>query len=123
MARDLKPSIVDTPQSRFDDLAHRVFTQYSEGRQRAALELLAQPDPDLEPWSAELAHSTACLHGSLDEPAAALRVLRTASEAGAWWDPSILIDDDDLAALRSVPEFQELVALSATRRSPDQRPR
>jgi predicted esterase len=113
---------VDTPEQRYEDLADRVFTLYTEGRQRAALDLLAQPDPELEPWSAELAHSAACLHGSLGDPAAALQVLRTASQGGAWWDPSILTDDDDLAALQSLPEFQELVALSATRRSADPRP-
>ncbi|WP_133979824.1 alpha/beta hydrolase [Kribbella voronezhensis] len=113
---------MDSPEQRYDDLSDRVFTLYSEGEQRAALELLSRPDPELEPWSAELAHTAACLHGSLGEPEAAIHVLRSASDAGAWWDPSILTDDDDLAALQPLPEFQELVALSATRRSPDPRP-
>lgn len=103
-------------------MSDRIFSLYADGQQRAALDLLTQPEPDLEPWAAELAHTAACLHGSLDDPAAALQVLRAASDAGAWWDPSILTDDDDLAALQSLPEFQELVALSATRRSSDPRP-
>ncbi|WP_112244928.1 alpha/beta hydrolase [Kribbella monticola] len=113
---------MDSPEQRYDDLSDRVFTLYSEGEQRAALELLSRPDPELAPWSAELAHTAACLHGSLGEPEAALQVLRAASDSGAWWDPSILTDDDDLATLQPLPEFQELVALSATRRSPDPRP-
>lgn len=108
---------VDTPDSRYNDLSDRLFTLYFEGRQRVALELLAKPDPDLEPWSAELAHFAACMHGSLDEPAAALQVLQTASDAGAWWEPSTLTDEEDLEALQSLTEFQELVALSATRRN------
>ncbi|MEU0095959.1 alpha/beta hydrolase [Kribbella sp. NPDC006257] len=112
---------MDTPQQRFDDLTDRVETLYAEGRQREALELLAAPDPAFEPWSADLAHLAACLHGSLGEPTAALQVLRAASDAGAWWAPSILTDDD-LADLQSLPEFQELVALSASRRTPDPRP-
>ena len=56
---------MDSAQQRFDDLADRVFTLYGEGRQREALDLLAVPDPAFEPWSADLAHLAACLHGSL----------------------------------------------------------
>jgi dienelactone hydrolase len=111
-----------TPQARYDRLTNRVFSLYSEGRQREALDLFARVDPELEAWSAELAHSQACLLGCLGETTEALRVLQAASDAGSWWDESILTGDDDLAALQDLPEFQQLVELSRVRRVSDRTP-
>ena len=112
---------MDAPEARYDRLTDRVFALYEEGLQPVALELLAAVDPELEPWSAELAHQRACLLGSIDEPAEALRVLQEAGDAGGWWSPEIL-EDDDLAALQDLPAFQKLVALSRDRRTTPQDP-
>ncbi len=112
---------MDAPEARYDRLTDRVFALYEEGLQPVALELLATVDTELEPWSAELAHQRACLLGSIDEPAEALRVLQEASDAGGWWSPEIL-EDDDLAALQDLPAFQKLVAVSRDRQTPAQDP-
>ncbi|MEU4395498.1 alpha/beta hydrolase [Kribbella sp. NPDC023855] len=88
---------------------------YREGRQREVLELLEEVDADLAPWSAELAHFEACMHGSLGDADAALKVLQRASAAGAWWHESLLVEDDDLAVLRDRPELAELVKVSRER--------
>jgi predicted esterase len=108
---------VDTPEARYEQLTDDVIALYEQGRQRDALELLHAADPDLAPWTAELAHTEACVYGSIDEPAAALRVLKAAADAGSWWHESILTEDDDLAALRGISEFEALVVLSRKRRA------
>jgi predicted esterase len=108
---------VDTPEARYEQLTDDVIALYEQGRQRDALELLHAADPDLAPWTAELAHTEACVYGSIDEPEAALRALKTAADAGSWWHEPILTEDDDLAALRGIPEFEALVVLSRKRRA------
>lgn len=45
-----------------------------------------------------------------------MAVLQAASEAGGWWHEPILTEDDDLAALRELPGFADLVAVSEQRR-------
>ncbi|QNE19914.1 hypothetical protein F1D05_20870 [Kribbella qitaiheensis] len=59
-----------SPESRYDDLTDRASALYDEGKLEAALEVLAEPRPGLEPWFAELAHFEACLHGALGDTAA-----------------------------------------------------
>ncbi|WP_432943491.1 alpha/beta hydrolase [Kribbella sp. CA-253562] len=109
-------------EDRYDALTDEVAALYDAGRQADALALMDAGDDDLTPWSAELAHLRACLLGSLGQTQAALAVLRKESEAGGWWAEPILTDDDDLAGLQSLPEFQEVVALSRQRRNTDPTP-
>jgi dienelactone hydrolase len=104
-----------SPLTTYRALSDAVFALYAEGRQREALDLLDGPGPDLEPWRAELAHLEACLHGSLGDRDAALASLVGAHAAGAWWDPSVLVEDDDLASLGGVPAFTSLVESSRER--------
>lgn len=113
---------MDTAESRYDQLTDRVATLYDEGLQRVALDLMDTAEPDLRPWSAELAHLRACLLGSLGESTEALAALQQASDAGGWWDEGILTEDDDLAALQHLPAFQKLVTLSRERRTTPQDP-
>jgi predicted esterase len=96
-------------------LSDAVFTHYAAGRQREAVALIAERGPALAPWRAELAHLEACCHGSVGEHDRALEALVDAHAAGAWWDPGILVDDDDLAGLRGRPAFEQLVASSRAR--------
>ena len=113
---------MDTPQSRYDALSDRVFALYEEKRFAEALEVLSEPRTGVEPWFAELAHTEACVRALQGDPAGAFRVLQAASDAGGWWDAGILTEDDDLAGLQSLPGFQGLVALSASRQKSDPRP-
>jgi pimeloyl-ACP methyl ester carboxylesterase len=107
--------------SRFDALVDRIEALYDEDRRRDAIDLLDAEGPGLEAWAAELAHLKACLLSVTGEPDAALRALQDASAAGAWWHPSILTEDDDLAALRERPEFHDLVEVSKGRVTTDPR--
>lgn len=107
---------METPEARYEQLTDRLLSLYREGRQREALGLLDPPHPDLALWSAELAHFEACMYGSLGDADSALDVLQRASEAGAWWHDSLLLEDDDLAALRDRPELNQLVELSRDRK-------
>ncbi|WP_020386659.1 alpha/beta hydrolase [Kribbella catacumbae] len=107
---------MDTAESRYDRLTDRVAALYDEGLQRVALDLMDAAEPDLQPWVAELAHLRACLLGSLGESTEAVAALQQASDAGGWWDEGILTEDDDLAALQPLPAFQNLVAISRSRR-------
>jgi hypothetical protein len=52
---------MDAPEARYDRLTDRVFSLYFEVRQREALDMFARKNPELEVWSAEDAHSPACL--------------------------------------------------------------
>jgi predicted esterase len=96
-------------------LSDAVFTLYAAGRQREALALLAGAGPELLAWRSELAHLGACLHGSLGERDAAMATLAEAHAAGGWWDPEILVGDDDLSSLAGLPEFAALVESSRAR--------
>jgi predicted esterase len=112
---------VETAEDRYDALTDEVAALYDAGRQADALALLDATD-DLTPWSAELAHLRACLLGSLGQTQEALAVLRKESDAGGWWAEPILTEDDDLAGLQALPEFQQVVALSRQRQATDPTP-
>ncbi|MCF6379368.1 phospholipase [Nocardioides KLBMP 9356] len=103
------------PHQAYAALSDSVFALYEAGQQREALNLLDGAGPELLPWRSELAHLRACLHGSLGEPDAALATLDGAHAAGGWWDPEILVEDDDLSALTGLPEFVALVESSRER--------
>lgn len=106
---------MESPEVRYDQLQNRMLKLYREGRQREVLGLLEEVDADLAPWSAEIAHFEACMHGSLGDADSALKALQRASAAGAWWHESLLLEDDDLAVLRDRPELAELVKVSRKR--------
>lgn len=104
-----------SPLATYRALSDAIFTLYEAGRQREALTLLGGAGPELLPWRSELAHLGACLHGSLGERDAAMAALAEAHAAGGWWDPEVLVEDDDLASLAGLPEFGVLVDSSRER--------
>jgi predicted esterase len=108
---------VQTPEATYDALTDRVASLYEQGACREALALLDDTDDALLPWLAELTHTRACLLGVLGEPEQALAALQSAAATGAWWDDSLLIEDDDLAGLQDLPGFADLLELSRKQRS------
>lgn len=104
-----------TPRERYLAVVDDVFTAYGEGRFADGLARLDSVADGLEAWQAELAYHRACLLGASGEPGAALAALQAASAAGGWWDPAVLGGEDDLAALQGRPDFEALIATSATR--------
>ncbi|MEJ3750518.1 GNAT family N-acetyltransferase, partial [Actinomycetes bacterium KLBMP 9797] len=102
-----------------------VFAGYQEGRYDEAVALIRSALPHLPHWRSDLAHQCACLLAVAGRPTEALAELRAAYDAGGWWHRRILADDDDLAGLRALDGFDELVALSharATAADPATRP-
>lgn len=106
-----------TAQQRYDALVDEVFRFYEQGRLTGALDAIRTADADLAPWRAELAHTEACILGADHRPTEALHVLQAAFAEGAWWHRKILTEDDDLAALRDLPGFAELVEQADQRRA------
>ncbi len=93
----------------YDALVDAVLPLYEAGRYDDALARLATAGDGLEPWSADLAHLRACLLSRAGRPEDALATLTAALDDGDWWERRILVDDDDLAALRSLDGFDALV--------------
>ncbi|MEE6258837.1 hypothetical protein [Plantactinospora sonchi] len=93
-----------------DAIAHYLGQRYAEG-----VELVRAAQPGLPGWRSDLAHLAACLLSLAGRPAEALAELRAAYEAGGWWHRRILVDDDDLAPLRALDGFAELVERSHAR--------
>jgi predicted esterase len=101
---------VQNAESEYDALTDRVAALYDQGAYEEALALVDATS--LLPWLAELTHTRACLLAVLGRPAEALAALQSAATAGAWWDESLLTEDDDLATLQSLPGFGELLESS-----------
>jgi predicted esterase len=100
------------PEAEYDALTDRVASLYEQCAYQEALTALDQADDSLHPWLAELTHLRACLLAVLGQPDQALAALQTASTAGAWWDDTLLTEDDDLATLQSLPGFADLLESS-----------
>lgn len=96
-------------------LDDRVIAFYTEHRYDEGVALLRAAAPELPHWRADLAHMAACLLAAAGRPEQALAELRSAFDAGAWWHRRILVDDDDLAPLRDLPGFADLVERSHAR--------
>ncbi|GAB2640816.1 alpha/beta hydrolase [Kribbella swartbergensis] len=108
---------MQTPETTYDALTDRVASLYEQGAYREALALLDDTDDSLLPWLAELTHIRACFLGVLGQPEQALAALQSAAATGAWWDDSLLTEDDDLAGLQDLPGFADLLELSRKQRS------
>jgi dienelactone hydrolase len=108
---DPKETPID-PRETYRRLNDTVFRLYAEHRRSEAIDLITASSAELQPWRAELAHLKACLDGSLGHDVEALDTLATAQVAGSWWDPRILMDDEDLAGLRELEAFTPLVERS-----------
>lgn len=96
-------------QTAYDELFGAVFPLYAGERYEDALDLLARRGPEVDRWSADLAHITACLQSLAGRPEQALGTLRAALDEGDWWTARILVEDDDLAPVRELPGWDDLV--------------
>lgn len=104
-----------TDRERYRALVDDVVALYSAGRYAEGLELVRAAQPGLPSWHADLAHLAACLLAVSGRPEEALTELRVGLEVGGWWHRRILVEDDDLASLRELPGFAELVEESHAR--------
>ena len=106
-----------THETEYDVLTDRVAALYEQGSYQEALALLDTADDSLHPWLAELTHLRACLLAVLGQPEEALAALQSAAITGAWWDDTLLTEDDDLASLQDLPGFSDLLDLSRKHRA------
>jgi dienelactone hydrolase len=104
-----------TEADRYDELTERVVGLYEQREYVAALALVGAERAALPTYGADLAHLSACLHSASGDPDAALADLRGAAADGAWWHPRLLLEDDDLAPVRDLPGFDEVVTVAADR--------
>ncbi|WP_206336212.1 hypothetical protein, partial [Streptomyces torulosus] len=105
-------------EARYRALDARVTRLYGAGRLDEALKAVTDAAPGLPRRRADLAHLTACLLALTGRPEDALAELRAALGDGAWWSPAILVEDDDLAAVRDLPGFDALLKESTARQVP-----
>lgn len=104
-----------TDRERYRSLSDKVVALYQDGRYTDALELVRAGQLELPAWQADLAHLAACLLAVSGRPEDALTELQIAYEVGGWWHRRILVEDEDLASLRDLPGFAELVEASHAR--------
>jgi predicted esterase len=102
---------------RYGELTERVVALYEQQEYVAALALVDAARGALPTYRSDLAHLAACLHALAGDPVAALTELRGAAADGAWWHPRLLLNDDDLAPVRALPGYDDLVAEAAARSS------
>ncbi|GAA3866098.1 alpha/beta hydrolase [Streptomyces lacrimifluminis] len=96
-------------------LDETVSRLYGEGRLADALKAVEDEAPRIPSRRADTAHLAACLLTLTGRPEDALAELNTALADGAWWSPAILVDDDDLAAVRDLAGFAPLLRESTAR--------
>ncbi|ELP63221.1 alpha/beta hydrolase [Streptomyces turgidiscabies] len=96
-------------------LDETVSRLYGEGRLADALKVVEDEAPRIPSRRADTAHLAACLLTLTGRAEDALAELRAALADGAWWSPAILVDDDDLAAVRDLEGFAPLLRESTAR--------
>ena len=96
-------------QRRFQATEDEVIRLYDTQHYREALAILHEAAPSFPGYRADTAHLAACLLALDGDPTAAMRELRAAVHDGFWWAPRVL-EDDDLASVRSLEGWDELVA-------------
>lgn len=102
-------------QSRYRAVEEEAFASYGAGRYAEGAATAIAAIPRLPRYRADLAHLAACLLALAGRPDQAYAQLRAALAAGAWWHRRILVDDDDLAALRDIDGFDALVSTAHAR--------
>jgi predicted esterase len=104
---------------RYRTLLDEVVERYGEGRYDEAVELIRNAESGLAPWRSDLAHLVACVLAAAGRPTEALQELQAALTGGAWWHPRILLEDEDLASLKDLEGFADVVAEARVRSESD----
>ena len=104
-----------TETDRYERVVNAVMEHYTADRFAEALAIVEREGSDLPAYRSDVAHLSACLRSLSGDPEGALADLQAASAQGGWWRRELLEDDDDLADVRSLPGFTQLVEESSRR--------
>lgn len=97
------------------DIRREVFALHGQGRFADALAVVAGASPDSPAQDARLTFWRACLLARLDRPDEALTALLDGAARELWWFPDALERDEDLAPVRALPAFSEVLETSRRR--------
>lgn len=95
----------------FRELTDQMMLLYTERKFAEALQLVEQHADRFPEQSARITFWKMCLLSLSGRPAEVLSVFREGLDAGFWWAAS-QFGDPDLDAVRDLPEFQQLMAVS-----------
>src|SRR5260370_28011901 len=95
----------------FSELDRNLFKFYEEKAYQQVLALIEQEQANFPEHVLELSYWCICMTNLLGKQEEALQLFREAVDQGYWFDPAWLVEDEDLAAARHLPEFRSLVAV------------
>lgn len=95
----------------FREVQRQVFDLYGKGRYDDGLEVIAGARAEHRDQDGRLTFWQACLLGMSGRPRDALEVLEAGLDRGLWWAPGMLADSD-LDSVRTLPEWDDMLARS-----------
>src|SRR5712691_7281084 len=99
----------------FDEFLKQFTQIYEEKAYQQAYELV-EYEATLFPDPNDVPYLRMCMAACMKNTGLALQIFREALEAGVWFAPDYLRDDDDLQSLQELPEYQEMVAICERKR-------
>lgn len=99
----------------FQEFRQQATVLYQTNEYTRAFALVEEKHGNFPEHSAEIAYWRLCLHTLLGKQEEALQIFREALDVGSWFGPSMLEQDPDLAALRPLAEFQEMLEVCRQR--------
>lgn len=95
----------------FRELTDQMVALYHQNKMEDALQLVEQNQAAFPEQSARTTFWRMCLLSLCNRPDAVMSVFQQGLDAGLWWHTE-LFADPDLNAVRDLPEFQQLMAIS-----------
>jgi predicted esterase len=95
----------------FNSLAQKIFSTYEAGDYSTAYSLAKTIEISFPEAADRTTFWQACLLTRLGKFEQAIQTLEVAVNAGHWWSRAMLEEDEDLAPLKDLPAFQNLVRL------------
>ena len=103
----------------FDELTDKMVSLYQEGKYANALEIVEQNAGRFPEQSARTTFWRMCLLSLCNRPQNAIAVFQQGLDSSLWWHEE-LFSDPDLNAVRELPEFKRLMAVSQERYEEEQ---
>lgn len=99
----------------FQEFQQQATILYHANEYTLAFALVEKKHGNFPEHSAEIAYWRLCLHTLLGKQEEALQIFRETLGVGSWFGPSMLEQDPDLAELRPLAEFQEMLEVCRQR--------